>query len=376
MRKGGKDKPAGRVAKATSAKTAAADGGSRDDRGKRLLDLVVLLLGARLPVPYREIKAQFKAYRTAQEEAGLRAFERDKADLLDLGVPIRYVTPEEDDGIEEAGYIVDLRRYRLPEIHLTAEEIAALMLAGSIARAAPGTTYDEVVDLALKKLAFDLPAAPDSPGAPGAAFSGKKPEPVLVHFPRPSEAAALSERLAIIEHAIANRKKVTFDYVSFNGERSTRPVWPYGLVYHDGTWHLVAYDEAKYRRVVTFRCDRIDGAVVEAPKPKTPDFDRPAEVDVRRFASRSPWLFEKEPPFEAVLDMRHDAAAVANEDFGDKATREPLEGGGVRVTFPCSNGEFVISRVLEAKGAIVIRAPQTLRKRFLDELDALERKYS
>ena len=87
---------------------------ARDDRGKRLLDLVVLLLGARQPVPFREIRDQFRVYQTAKEDAGLRAFERDKADLIELGVPLRYVTPEEDDGIEEAGYIVDLRRYRDP----------------------------------------------------------------------------------------------------------------------------------------------------------------------------------------------------------------------------------------------------------------------
>src|SRR6266498_3093775 len=117
----------------------------RDDRGKRLLDLVVMLLGARQPVPYREIRAQFKGYRTAQEEAGLRAFERDKADLLELGVPLRYVTPDDDDAVDEPGYIVDLRRYRLPEVHLTPEEVAALVLAGSVARAASGTTYAEVV---------------------------------------------------------------------------------------------------------------------------------------------------------------------------------------------------------------------------------------
>jgi hypothetical protein len=87
--------------------------------------LVVMLLGSRTPVPYREIRAQFRAYRTAQEEAGLRAFERDKADLLELGVPLRYITPEDDESIEEAGYVVDLRRYRLPEIHLTPAEVAA-----------------------------------------------------------------------------------------------------------------------------------------------------------------------------------------------------------------------------------------------------------
>src|SRR5262245_13611516 len=165
-----------------------------------------MLLGARAPVPYREIKQQFGAYRTENDDAGLRAFERDKAELLELGVPLRYVTAEEDESIEDGGYVVDLRRYRLPEIHLLPDEVAALVLCGSVARAAPGTTYAEVVDLALKKLAFDLPAAPDTPSGPPAR------EPVLVHFPT-SPDPALAERLSVLEQAIRNHKTIDFRYV-------------------------------------------------------------------------------------------------------------------------------------------------------------------
>jgi hypothetical protein len=40
-----------------------------------------------------------------------------------------FVTPEDDDGIDEPGYVVDLRRYRLPEIHLTPAEVAAQIAA-------------------------------------------------------------------------------------------------------------------------------------------------------------------------------------------------------------------------------------------------------
>ena len=107
------------------------DAGTRGDRSKRLLDLVMILLGARTPVTYREIREQFSAYQTLNVEAGLRAFERDKADLLELGVPIRYITPEEDDSLEDGGYVIDLKRFRLPEVRLNADEVSALFLAAS-----------------------------------------------------------------------------------------------------------------------------------------------------------------------------------------------------------------------------------------------------
>ena len=343
----------------------------RDDRGKRLLDLVVMLLGARQPVPYREIRAQFKAYRTAQEEAGLRAFERDKADLLELGVPLRYITPDDDDSVDEPGYIVDLRRYRLPEIHLTPEEVAALVLAGSIARAAPGTTYAEVVDLALKKLAFDSPPEPDTPGP----AAKRPPEPVLVHFPRPAEAAALAETLAQLEAAIGSRKRVTLRYVTAGtGQAATRAVDPYGLAYREGAWYLVGWCHLR-QGVRTFRIDRMAELTV-APKPKTPDFDRPSGFDVRRYASRSPWTFEIEPPVVVELEVRPEGGAAANEDFGDTAERRALPSGGILVRWSCGNPDYVVARALAAKGALVVRAPEAVRARVRAELTRTLARYA
>lgn len=350
---------------------------ARDDRGKRLLDLVVLLLGARQPVPFREIRDQFRVYQTAKEDAGLRAFERDKADLIELGVPLRYVTPEEDDGIEEAGYIVDLRRYRLPEIHLTAAEVAALVLAGSVAHAASGTTYDEVVGLALKKLAFDHPHAqpqPDSPGA-GTGAGANRRAPVLVHFPHPAGHAALDEMLALLEQATVNRKRIVMRYVTASsGEKITRAVDPYGLVYRQGAWLLVGWCHLR-NGVRSFRIDRMEDLEV-TPKPKTPDFERPAGFDVRRYAARSPWTFEIAPAVAVELEVRPEAGAVAHEELGDRAVREPLPDGAVLVKMPCANPDYLIARVLAAKGALVLRAPAALRARVRGELEKIGKRYA
>ena len=333
-----------------------------------------MLLGARHPVSFREIRSQFRAYQTPQEDAGLRAFERDKADLVELGVPLRYITPEEDDAVEEAGYVVDLRRYRLPEIHLTPAEVAALLLAGSVAHAAAGTTYDEVVSLALKKLAFDQGGGqprPDTPPGPEA--------PVLVHFPRPTKpqvgTVEPGEKLSLLEQATVHRKRVTLRYVTAaSGQAATREVDPYGLVCKEASWLLVGYCHLR-QGVRSFRLDRIEALEV-APKPRSPDFERPAGFDVRRYAARSPWTFEIEPFVELELEIRPEAGAVAHEDLGEAARRSALPDGATLVRMPCANPEYVVSRVLAAKGALVVRAPATMRARVRQELDRVASRYA
>ncbi|MBL0216869.1 MAG: WYL domain-containing protein [Myxococcales bacterium] len=302
------------------------DAGSRGDRSKRLLDLVMILLGARTPVTYREIREQFTAYQTLNVEAGLRAFERDKADLLELGVPIRYITPDEDDSLEDGGYVIDLKRFRLPEVRLTADEVSALVLAASVARAIPGGTYPKIVDLALKKLAFDLPELPDTPTVfPRPA----PPTPVLVHFPERRtigvDRPELGEIYATLESATRLRKRVTLKYqAAATGSTSRRDVDPYGLVYRESAWYLVGWCHLR-REIRSFRVDRI-GEATMAPKPKSPDFERPTGFDVRAFVNRSPWTFTTEPVESVTLELSALAADTANEDFGPAAVKRHRRG--------------------------------------------------
>jgi proteasome accessory factor B len=355
------------------------DSGTRGDRSKRLLDLVMILLRARTPVPYREIRESFPGYQTVNVEAGLRAFERDKADLLELGVPIRYITPDEDDSLEDGGYVIDLKRFKMPEVRLTPDEISALVLAASVAHAMPGGTYPKIVDLALKKLAFDLPELPDTPTVfprPDA------PAPVLVHFPdRPHPAAAanaerpeLGEIYATLESATRLRKRVTLTYqAAGSGMVSKRDLDPYALVYREGAWLAVGWCHLR-KEVRSFRIDRMHEAV-QAPKPKSPDFERPADFDVKAYAQRSPWTFSTDPPEEVQLALSPEAAEVGNEDFGPTAVKRH-DGERTLITFDCSNLEFATTRILAAKGAIRILRGDRLRAKIADELAAIDGHYA
>jgi proteasome accessory factor B len=348
---------------------------TRGDRSKRLLDLVMILLGARTPVAYRDIRDLFTAYQTLNTEAGLRAFERDKADLLELGVPIRYITPDEDDSLEDGGYVIDLKRFKMPEVRLTPDEISALVLAASVAHAMPGGTYPKIVDLALKKLAFDLPELPDTPTVfPRSAAAA--PAPVIVHFPErrtPKTEVDLGEIYATLESATRLRKRVTITYDSAgSGVTSKRDVDPYGLVYREGAWLAIGFCHLR-KDVRSFRVDRMRDAV-QAPKPKSPDFERPADFDVKAYAQRSPWTFVIDPTEEVQLELTADAAEVANEDFGPTVVKRQ-NGDKTLVTFDCGNFEFAATRILAAKGAIRVVRGERLRARILTELDAVSAHY-
>jgi len=350
------------------------DASARGDRSKRLLDLVMILLRARTPVTYRDIREQFPAYQTLNIEAGLRAFERDKADLLDLGVPIRYVTPDEDDSLEDGGYVIDLKRFKMPEVHLTRDEISALVLAASVAHAMPGGTYPKIVDLALKKLAFDLPELPDTPTEfPRPANTAPT---VLVHFPEKKQAPArpeLGEIYATLEAATRLRKRVTMKYqAATDGMISTRELDPYAMVYREGAWLVVGWCHLR-KEIRSFRVDRIHQGDM-APKPKSPDFERPADFDVKAYATRSPWTFTSEPPEEVQLAFSAEAAEIANEDFGTTAVKRQ-DGDRTLITFDCTNPEFAAMRILAAKGAIQVTRGDKLRARIAAELDAISGRY-
>jgi proteasome accessory factor B len=377
--KGAKAKPSAKLAKAKLRPKAVDklrpvdDGAARGDRSKRLLDLVMILLRARTPVTYRDIREQFAAYQTLNVEAGLRAFERDKADLLDLGVPIRYVTPDEDDSLEDGGYVIDLKRFKMPEVHLTRDEISALVLAASVAHAMPGGAYPKIVDLALKKLAFDLPELPDTPTEfPRPAHNAPT---VLVHFPErqlPSR-PELGEIYATLEAATRLRKRVTLTYqTAATGMVSRRDVDPYAMVYREGAWLVVGWCHLRHE-IRSFRVDRIHEAVM-APKPKSPDFERPADFDVKAYATRSPWTFASEPPEEVQLSLSAEAAEVANEDFGPTAVKR-IDGDRTLITFDCTNPEFATTKILAAKGAIRVLRGDRLRTRIADELAAIDARY-
>src|SRR3954462_3871245 len=101
-------------------------------RAERLVNLVIALLGTRQYVTAARIRSTVPGYEPDDgteraDEAFKRMFERDKAELREMGVPLETGRTSVFD--TEDGYRIARADYELPEITLTGEEAAAVGLA-------------------------------------------------------------------------------------------------------------------------------------------------------------------------------------------------------------------------------------------------------
>src|SRR5947207_14462332 len=124
------------------------------DKTERLLDLVALLLDAREPVSFAELRELFPDEYGGSRGAAERKLERDKAELLELGVPIEYVEPQQLDERELCGYRIDRNSFSLPDPRLLPEEAAALYAAGAAALATRDFPFAQDLQHALRKISL------------------------------------------------------------------------------------------------------------------------------------------------------------------------------------------------------------------------------
>jgi proteasome accessory factor B len=213
-------------------------------RAERLVNLVLCLLSTRQYLTAERIRAAVPGYETEPgdargDDAFKRMFERDKAELRELGVPLE--TGRNSAFDNEDGYRIARGDYELPEISLAPDEAAAVGLAARLWQSAG---LAEAARGALLKLRA----------------AGIEMDPVgeLDVEPRlDATEAALHPCL----DAVQSGRAVTFDYqkrASDAGER--REVEPWGVVSWRGRWYLVGHDRDR-EAARCFRLSRVVGAV-------------------------------------------------------------------------------------------------------------------
>ena len=220
-------------------------------RTERMLNLLFVLLNSKTPLTREQIRERVPGYGDSNE-AFERMFERDKAALRDLAVPVE-TKPVDLFHDDVLGYRINRSDWLMPEISITAEERTYLSLAAS-------AWQNAQLSAAAKQAVSSVDAREQDSemSVPVSLAKGRR---------------HITEILA----AISNGKTVMFDYVGLKQfEVVKRTIDPWRALLHSGHWYLVGFDQEK-GEVRTFRTDRMVGDLVETKhdilEPMPSDFD-------------------------------------------------------------------------------------------------------
>jgi proteasome accessory factor B len=330
-------------------------------KAERLLDLAAFLLRAAEPVSWREIQEQFpEDYGRSSGDAAIRKFERDKAELLEIGIPVRYVAGDEDLG---AGYLVDREDFYLPDLKLPPEDLALLYMAGSAALASGAFPYARDLAHALNKLSF----ASRAPGASEAAAVATWR--LSSHEAEGGGEEEAAQKLELLSQAVAARKRVHLVYAGAERRvRTERDVDPYGLYQSGGAWFLAGHCHLR-RDLRTFHLGRIVSVLVNPAAPRTPDFKARRDFSLADLATREPWEFRVHPPLRCRVRIDDPVGPDARQAFGPRARWSEDRKGAV-VEVEATNRQGLLRHVLSFGDRAEILSPRSLR----DEAGAVLRR--
>ena len=292
-----------------------------------MLNLLFVLLNSRTPLTREQIRERVPGYGDSNE-AFERMFERDKAALRDLAIPVE-TKPVDMFHDDVLGYRIDRSDWLMPEISITAEERTYLALAASAWQNAQLST-----------------AARQAVSSVDAREQGTE-------LSVPVSLAKGRRHITEILAAIANGKTVTFDYVGLNqSEVLKRTIDPWRALLHSGHWYLIGFDQDK-GEVRTFRTDRIVGDLVETrhdileSMPK--DFDLSAITDTWEHS-------DKDATIATVLVRPGRAASLrvlaTTCDIGDEWDE---------LTIPYHHESQLIGLIASSCDVTRVKSPQSLQ---------------
>lgn len=226
-----------------------------------MVSLVLCLLSTRQFITAERIRDTVEGYQVAEDagnpdEAFKRSFERDKAELRELGIPLE--TGRNSAFDTEDGYRIGRKDFELPPIDFTADEAAAVGLAARLWSTASLATEARTALIKLRAAGIEIDEPAEADALP--ALAGNEP--------------ALPDLMA----AVSGGRVIQFDHRKPAADAAERrTLEPWGVLSWRGRWYVVGHDRGR-GEVRSFRLDRISGGIRTLSG--TAKTSRPAELDM------------------------------------------------------------------------------------------------
>jgi predicted DNA-binding transcriptional regulator YafY len=312
------------------------------DRIERLTNLLALLLETAEPLSLVQIAGELDGQYPEHEKSRRASFERDKAALRDIGVPIETEIVAGGPYAGQTRYRIDRRAYELADLDLAPDEMRALQVAVAAVHTDAGRD-------AIWKLGGAL---------------GDERLAVSVVIPERPE-------LPAIRTAVAARAPIVFSY-----RGAQRTLDPWGLLLRGGFWYVIGHDHDRADRR-TFRVDRFDSVAddgsgsVRLGEPGS--FQRPASFDPRAAFPSDPKQigYVADESVDALVRIDAVRAAAVERELGADRVVERDADGRILVSVPAANLDAFRSWVLGLLDHAVVVAPPEVRQHVVDWLGAV-----
>lgn len=350
---------------------------------QRWIDLFAFLAARRRPVSFEEIMKGVPSYAAdyAREDERARSsvrrkFERDKAELREVGIPIETVeTGLRQDGQPGEGYRLARGDFYLPylrilrgragspgqlrpgpsrpapahEFALREHELKAALEGLEHVCRIPASPLGAAARSALRKLTFDLAEVPTSPST--------------VLYLDPPGGPDPRDALESLTDALLRRKRVTFRYHGIRRNHVTdRCVEPYGLVFARSRWYLVGRDAVR-GAVRTFRVSRMEAVQLAPERAKTPDYDVPSDFVLSAYAAREAWRLAEgqERPLRVRVRFGFPRSLWAARNGHGVLVEEHPDGSSGR-DFDVTDTSAFLRWLLSQGSGVTIELPAELRE--------------
>lgn len=312
------------------------EGGRYDaavDKLERLLNLTMTLLSTERPLRAEEIRERVLGY-PDKLESFRRAFERDKDDLREMGIPIQLVPVDGTDPPAE-GYRIRPEDYYLRDPGLEPDELAALHFALE-AVSLGGERQTE----AIWKLGGVVGDQPTDSG--------------------PLVALPADPNLATLFDATSRRAAVTMTY-----HAEARRIDPYRLELRRGWWYLIGFDHNR-GEVRNYRVDRIEGAVTQG---SAGAFERPALPAPG--VAQAGWQLPTGEAVPTTVVVDADQSGWFRQQLGTEVEATDRGDGSTQFVLPVTNWPAFRSFVLTFLDHIEVTAPPAARADMVAWLEAM-----